>query len=134
MKYLILVLLLAGCAKDLSDPRTIHGVDATFVPYVNSYLTEKEFYLHRGLDYDIPIQFGDLPDNQLGLCTKWTSGYRQIVIDAYYWKFQSEAQKESVIAHELGHCDLNLEHVDDPYAIMYREDRGSLNYRQLFGF
>lgn len=127
-------LFLVGCGQGFQsadDPRSIHGVDPAFYPQIQTYLDHKP--THQ-LDYDIPIQFGELEGNTVGLCTRWTNGYRQIIVDRYYWEHQStEDQKRSLIAHELGHCDLNLDHSPIMTAIMYMYNVGSQDYDGLFG-
>lgn len=113
MKYLLLpiALMLTACGQGFqtkTDPRSISGVDPAFTIYINSYL----HYKGSGLAYDIPMQFADLNGNTVGLCTRWSSGERQIQIDRDYWEnYLDEGEKYEVIAHELGHCDLNRDHV-----------------------
>lgn len=126
MKYVLIpiALMLTACGQGFqthSDPRTIVGVDPEFAPYVQSYTG----YKGRGLNYDIPIQFADLQGNTVGLCTRWSSGERQIQIDRDYWNnYLDDGEKYEVIFHELGHCDLNRDHVSTtnngvPNSIMY---------------
>lgn len=124
MKYIIIpFLLLSACGpilKTKKDPRTISGVNPTFTSYIAEYLSYKGHPLY----YEIPIQFVDLYGNTVGLCTRWSSGERQIQIDPYYWDSMSENMRYQTIAHELGHCDLNRDHVNDmnnglPVSIMY---------------
>jgi hypothetical protein len=136
MKYLLVVsaLLLSACGpmpQIESDPRTISGIDPTFDEQVQVYLHYKP---GNKLNYDIPIGFGELDGNTVGLCTRWSNGYRQIIIDEYYWYNQaSEDQKRSLIAHELGHCDLNRDHSSLVSSIMYYLNYGSQDYDELFG-
>lgn len=127
MRYQLIaaVLLLTGCGRGFEtakDPRTIHGVDPVFVPFVDKYLS----YKGHGLAHDIPIQFTNLPGNIVGLCTRWSTGWRQIEIDQSYWNYWADdGERLELIAHELGHCDLDRNHVltEDtngmPVSIMY---------------
>ena len=123
MRYLFIIsaLFLTACGQPgfqtaPSDPRTITGVDPAFAPYVNEYIS----YKGRGLDYDIPIQFSpDLGGNTVGICTRWSNGYRQIQIDKDYWdNWLDEGERREVIAHELGHCDLNRDHTVHQYPAL----------------
>jgi hypothetical protein len=136
MKRLIVVaLLLTGCAK-VKDPRTIHGIAPEIQPYVNLYLQAKCTYKHYcHMYYDIPIQFADFTNSaNIGLCTWWDSGYRQITIDKTYWDnpYITEEIKISLIFHELGHCDLNRQHNSalrsdgQPVSLMYPYNVGYL--------
>lgn len=118
-------LMLCACNPGFlaeNDPRLIRGVDPVFDHYVTAYKT----YKGSELSYDIPIQFADLKDNTVGLCTRWSNGYRQIEIDRDYWKnVLTKGEKLNVIFHELGHCDLNRNHTTTlssdgrPTSIMY---------------
>lgn len=129
MKTLLLasLLLLTACGAQLQstqDPRAFSSTDPTFQPYINKYIT----YKGSALSYDIPIQFTDLPRYTVGLCTRWSNGYRQIQIDTGYWDQLDEGARQEVITHELGHCDLNLNHtpsenpqthIMDPYVFSF---------------
>lgn len=129
-KLLVLsLLLLSACGKMQSpqDPRTIHGVDTEFIPYVDLYIQSKGY----GLGYSIPIGFTDLPDDTVGLCTRWSNGYRQIQVDRAYWDYISENEKRSLIFHELGHCDLNRNHEE---TVMSNYWPTSLMYPYNFGY
>lgn len=120
--YIALILLLSSCApapKD--DPRTIVGINPVFQVHVDSYLRDKGSLL----SYDIPIQFAKLSGINVAVCTRWSSGYRQIEVDPDFWYSHSYTEQKEVIYHELGHCDLNRDHVTDldsngiPKSIMY---------------
>ncbi len=125
MRYILLsALLLTGCGRGFHtkhDPRAIHGVNPVFQPYIAQYLS----YKGSSLSYDIPIQFADLNGSTVGLCTRWSTGERQIEIDYDYWTYSfDENDKLETIIHELGHCDLNRGHesamVDGaPVSLMY---------------
>lgn len=97
---------LVACAQEHQDPRTIAGVDQEFAPYIEQYV----IYKGSPIAYDIPMQFANLSYPVRGLCTKWSSGERQIEIDKYIWSQSDEGKRLQLIAHELGHCDLNRGH------------------------
>jgi len=42
-------------------------------------------------------------------------GFREILISKEVWKGLSPDQKEELVFHELGHCELNLGHIDGQY-------------------
>lgn len=144
MKYLLpLFLLLTACNHSFptkTDPRTISGTDPVFQKYVDYYVSIKRSGLHTY----IPIQFQDLDGTTVGLCTRWSSGERQITIDPYYWNNAlDEGEKYEVIAHELGHCDLNRDHVEhkypatsimDPYVFSLNSSNTSYYMNELFSF
>lgn len=130
MRILIpLLLIMVSCAPKPNnhDPRTItHNNE--FDSYIEHYIQEKG----SGLEYDIPINFGKLDKNYIGICTVWSTGHRQIEIDREYWESASYRYRMSLIAHELGHCDLNKGHAPYPSSIMYFENWGSLDFDDLF--
>lgn len=112
MRYaaILSILTLTSCGQfhSAKDPRTIRGINPIFQPYIEQYTT----YKGSLLDYEIAIQFSDLPENQNGRCTKFPSGERQIEIDQEWWdNYSYDNTRFTVIAHELGHCDLNRRHV-----------------------
>ena len=115
---MLLALLSVGCQK---DPRTIHGVNSEIMPYLQQYILFKK----APLKYDIPIQFATLDFPKVGMCTIFSSGERQIEIDNNNWhNFLSEEEKLQLVLHELGHCDLNRNHIMSakdgvPVSIMY---------------
>ena len=130
MRYLIAISLLytsaCGTFQIPKDPRTIHGVNPVFQPYLELYLQAKG----RPLNYDIPIQFGKMPDDDTAaICTYWHNPeYRQITIDEEYWNnYTNEKEKIGLIFHELGHCDLNRDHDNRlinhiPRSLMYYQN------------
>lgn len=130
--FILSTLLLSACGQQLqsADPRTVVGVDEEFIHYVDYYKSLKP---SGKLDYDIPIAFVKLEGNVVGLCTRWSNGYRQIQIDPDYWAIAPERFKVSLIFHELGHCDLNRDHSPYISSIMYFENRGSNDFDELFG-
>lgn len=140
-KLLLLSLLLSACAKPQPDPRSISGIDPAFTSYVQKF----ESYYGNSIG-DIPIQFTDIASPTIGVCTRWTSGERQIVIDRTYWNnpYTSDKAKMGLIFHELGHCALNREHNnttfyyygshiagDVPYSLMNMYNFYSNNYVEL---
>lgn len=133
MRILLLIsLFLVGCASNLDpsktiDPRTVSH-DPTFNSYVETYIAQKGASLY----YDIPIAFTNIEGQTIGICTRWSNGYRQIEIDKEYWDSASERYRLSLIAHELGHCDLLKDHSPSIDSIMYYQNWGSLNFDELF--
>lgn len=128
MRFLIcLSLLIVGCGQNLPDPRTVSH-DEVFDHYISLYKEEKG----EDLYHEIPIGFADLKGNTVGLCTRWSSGHRQIQIDREYWYKVPEQFRISLIFHELGHCDLHRDHSPLTTSIMYHLNLGSLDFDELF--
>lgn len=76
----------------------------------NSYIAEFEIISKKKVN--VPIIYGELDLSYAGVCTMWSDGYREIKINRVYWLFYSDAQKEILVFHELGHCVLGLKHND----------------------
>lgn len=60
----------------------------------------------------INIYFEKLPKNAVGICRGFLAprAWREISIDIDWYKTASWADVESVVFHELGHCDLDRFH------------------------
>lgn len=86
-------------------------------PYVNRV---QELYTLYGLDDEaeeiasLTIEFRDLPKDYVGFCYPFRG---KIDIDTPFWKSATDAEKEELIIHEIGHCVLDLPHTEKP-AIM----------------
>ena len=113
-RLLLLSSLLVACAPmpKPSDPRDISGINPAFASYV------QEFEVMYGHPIgDIPIQFAPLSGYTIGECVVWTGGWREIKIDPDWWNYEAidDDQRESIIAHELGHGVLNRGHITGNY-------------------
>lgn len=119
MRLSLLVLLLLGwlvsCGKSAGDVIDGDGApvpvptDSRFDSYVQSF--EDEY----GSKVTVPIVFKATERGHAGVCIKWTNGYREININKIYWDSINELQREQLIYHELGHCVLDLGHVDNHF-------------------
>lgn len=49
----------------------------------------------------------------IGQCTRNSDQTKTITIDRFFWATYDFWEKEMVIYHELGHCFLNRDHIDD---------------------
>jgi Zn-dependent protease with chaperone function len=116
---LLSLMLLTSCGNPFAlhkdqhkhtDPRPILTTDPTFIKYID--LFEAEYGKMIG---DIPINFALISKPQtVAWCNEWNSGERNVEVSQPHWNSMSESQKEELIFHELGHCELNLDH-DDTY-------------------
>ena len=139
---LLSMIILSSCYHDPNDPRTIRGVDPEFNYYIDLYVKIKGEQLY----YDIPIQFSsNMPLGEIGNCRRWSyKNYRQITIDKAYWLRADTNRRVSLIFHELGHCDLNRDHLKTldyygmptslmyPYNIGFNYEDESYYFNELF--
>jgi len=100
------IFLLSVQLSCVDDP--IYQVEGAFDIYVEQFIEEGN---ERGLDFDfhrtgLTIQFASNITGSPGACL----GNRQIVINREDWALMDEFEKESLIFHELGHCELDRAH------------------------
>lgn len=75
----------------------------------------------RGLDFDYQrdrIEGFLLPITEAGVegkCTFNSVDPDRIAVDLSFWNRASDLEKEFIVFHELGHCFLNRQHLDDAW-------------------
>lgn len=115
----IVTFLFLSCEKDETDNMTISlFVDESLQPYFDSFEAEG---LARGIAVDLADSkiegyLVEIDGNDVvGQCSYSpdSDNIREINIDAAYWQTASDSEKEFVVFHELGHCFLEREHLDD---------------------
>lgn len=109
MKSLLLISVLTLSACGTYQERT---VAPEFKPYVDQFLEMADAAgVSVSLDY-LKISFEEFPadDRRGGQCD--VRRFPTISINKRAWDTKSEGQKMIIIAHELGHCILGREHVN----------------------
>ena len=107
-------LLVAGSCK--KDETPDYFVDAPLQPYFDRFEAEAAA---RGVTIDLEaLQVsGDVrligTVNVIGQCVHTEKEPNTIIVDVVYWNSAEELEKEFLIFHELGHCALNRDHIDD---------------------
>lgn len=104
-------------------------IEPEVLPYLEVYNQYKIEYLGQEFDYGVNVFFEDLKDNRIGECKKFSDGYRKINIDFEFWERASGLDREVLVLHELGHCDLGLGHTEGP-AIMQKFHLNGLRYNR----
>lgn len=91
------------------------GIDKEIKPYVNQFLKYCHQYEKNCSDIsNYRIQLDDMTalkvffPGVVGACTR---ADKTIVINKHFWKEESPARREQLVFHELGHCILELDHV-----------------------
>jgi len=130
-KILLFTFLLTGCGF---YPNHTGYIDPEFVPYVNDYKQDKFRFLNTNKIKKISITFKVLDSDLDGECEihvhsnrltgKVLATYRMVYINTNHWPKFNYISKKLLIYHELGHCDLGLDHtyentIMNPYAIDY---------------
>lgn len=111
--YIVLALvILSGCSRGpLKDvffrrgvPQHISTTDHAFYEYLDQLSM---------MSYT-PIVFRSIEkEDTAATCDKWKSGYKEIRIDPEYWQKVDDSNRLALLAHEIGHCDYNLDHDDN---------------------
>jgi hypothetical protein len=117
MKILFTIsLFLSSC---ITIENEVAFINYEVMPYLNAYKEYKLLFLNRReLDYNISIIFKHLP-NAAGSCFKnYLTGSRAITLDTVLWNKNDDNYRLQLLFHELGHCDLNLDHQEETPGIM----------------
>ncbi len=101
------IALMSGCGPSTIDP--------ALVPYFDSFEREAA---KRGVEINESVRSASLvddmegkPDDVFGICATDYLGKR-VEIRRKSWNIATEWDKRSVVFHELGHCLLGREHMD----------------------
>jgi len=121
----LLFLFLTACGE--FQAKQPPYIDAALEPYVQTYRDYKLDILDIDYIKNIDVFFQILEPYVLGKCIIYGNGDRVILIDPDYWSTMGEADREVVILHEMGHCDLNRGHASAP-SIMEAYHIGGYNY------
>lgn len=132
-----------GCSEDSSEELNAvdHYVDDRLYEYFENFKAEAA---KRDVEVDyvamnVEGTIGDITERGIaGQCQTYTNGSKAIVIDESYWNKVSALKREFLVFHELGHCILNRDHLDDSntdgscFSIMNSGGAAcSLNYNSL---
>lgn len=101
----------------------IHYTDQALKPYKEEIVQVTQKYC--GNKYYHPlhqyIYFKKLKPPTAAECVTKLNTYK-ILVDPTFWKYADDNYKWRIITHELGHCLLGLDHVDNPQNYMYYDD------------
>lgn len=110
--FVLLLSLILGtmsCSKDTVE------TDAELIPYFEVFAAEAA---QRGITVDYEARrieglFQNITDgNVAGQCFRNIEKPRKVIIDIDYWDNATEAVREVLVFHELGHCFLERDHDD----------------------
>lgn len=123
----LLILGLSSCGVPLplqsdlmirgeSAVRKFSSTDDAFASYISEF-EQMGKTLKSDVNFevgDIPVNFGDIENVDFqGVCYTYTDGSKEIIIRKEWWDGHTDDYRKSLIYHELGHCRLNREHLDD---------------------
>lgn len=125
MRTLILsFLLLTGCAHE----KWPVYIDPELKPYLEQYVKLKMQYTGNPYHRRMSIVFYSGTTPEIGNCTISDFG-RKVGIQKEFWydPYTLESDRLTLFLHEMGHCDLNLEHSTE-YGIMNELHMDGINY------
>ena len=146
----ICVLILQACSQDedLIRPeispaaRTYPNVDEELFSHFRKFEDEAR---KRGQTYDLKAlgiigQIEEIDKEHVaGQCATYKNYHpRRITLDQTFWEQSSDAMKEYIVFHELGHCVLNRPHTEDSFSngvcnsIMRSGNGGCYDYYNRF--
>ena len=110
---------LLSCGKQFNrQSRRFQKSNPVFNEYIDKFEVHGRIYL-KDANFkvgNIPINFLDPEESSVqGICTQYSDGSKEIIIRKEWWEQVSKKYHESLIFHELGHCRLGRDHLDEEY-------------------
>jgi hypothetical protein len=102
---ILLVLLNSGCIVLVGEYQE-QEIDQDLLHYVEIFEIETDRKVKSS------VSFGMLDDNIKGLCRRVQNDRNEVIIDYEFWETSTYEERNSLMAHELLHCEFGLEHVD----------------------
>lgn len=144
MLHALLVLSYVSCGHNgallndlINDGEGGPDYTATTNPVFVEYLVE------LGLESTTPVIFSDLSKSKAttaAVCVKWNSGHKEIRVRKNYWDTIDRKHRLSLLAHEIGHCDYDLDHNDEiledgcPASIMASMNFGGSCFKKHYNY
>jgi hypothetical protein len=126
---LIIFFLLVGCGP-------VKQTHPDFIKYINSFETELNLKVKTTIVYkSIVLSEEELKKSRsVGTCYRYANSNKNFIdIEKQYWDAASEAVKEQLIFHELGHCELNLDHTEEKISTPFGSIPKSIMFPYVFG-
>lgn len=113
--YLVLTLVLMISAQVWAAT-----VEPEFMPYVRQVRSDILIFCDKDeFQYkNFTILFADLKGPNVGICSRDSNGFL-ILVDQGSWQNMNEALRYELLAHELSHCMLHMNHSQNTENYMY---------------
>ncbi len=110
---LLFLVTILGLNCSSEPPEII--IDTDFQIYVDRFTAEaaKRGQIIDFTDTGLKLEFGTVPAEAAGVCSELggpMDGSHEIRIKKSYWDGLNDAQRERLVYHELGHCELARPH------------------------
>ena len=100
--------------------RQFSTTDSAFTSYVEEF-EQLGKTINQDVKFevgDIPINFGNIKNESYqGVCYTYTDGTREVIIRKSWWDNHTDDYRRSLIFHELGHCRLDRDHLDETHEV-----------------
>lgn len=116
--FLVPMIMTVGCGKPIQ-------IDNDLASYV------KLFESKYNLKTSTSVQFGETKTPVVGYCSD-DGINRNIVINKDEFQKMTAPQKENLMLHELGHCELNRDHTEEKESFEYYTVPKSLMFPYIF--
>jgi len=133
MRYILVILIfISSCAGIINDD--------DYTDYPKEIIpTIREFEADFKVKVTVPIKFADINPINAGQCNFYYSGRKEVLINKTPWGTLTKEQQDSLIYHELIHCELNIMHFGPEYflngcplSLMTPEIFGALEAKKCF--
>lgn len=119
--FIFCLLFMASCTCNSTPSHKLLGqgrkIDTDLEPIVK--LFEKD--LNVKVDYEVGF-FTATKASQMAACDARTDGTKYVHVDRRYFDVMTDAQREQILFHELGHCSLGAAHTDG--IITFSDEKG----------
>lgn len=106
-KFLLLFFLLCGgCTHEY-----VVSIEDKYIKYVRRFVADGERFGRKIYIYDLIVRsVPEINEETIGQCERKYNTTPEVTISASFWENFSDAEKEELIYHELGHCVLKRRH------------------------
>lgn len=131
--FLFILLIFAFSCEESEPKPTIYSIDDELLPYLETFLAEAN---SRGVQFEaenLIMEFGTASEELCGQSTNPKNGRQRkitIVKNSFCWLDAPAQSREALVFHELGHCLLVRDHLEDKLpngataSIMHSENDG----------
>jgi hypothetical protein len=119
-RFLCLVVLLLILAPPLVRPKP--GIEAELLPYFVDFALLGQSYhgplfkmppIYASIDIRYNVQEFETKDSGVLAWCDWGRYPHEMIINQQWWTYADHVEREMVVFHELGHCALYRDHLND---------------------
>jgi hypothetical protein len=142
----LLLAVAPGCAKSADEHTAAVQIDPAAAQYVARFEESAASYGRAVTVTDLVVEFGEVEavpgesGGARGVCSAATGQTPVVTLSREAWDRSSDAEREELVFHELGHCLLGLTHEAGinsdgiPTSVMNPTEIGGAIYKQYREF